>query len=167
MLERVSSPQVDFLSKHWGDVASVLSLAAAVWAALLAKGAKEVAEQVRSRISNLDTMGDLSASITIVHEIMRLQRTQAWDILWDILLDRYTILQSHLIRSGEGAALTESQRTSVRTAIAQFRMMVEEIERARTSEEKGRLDTAKFNRLAQSQIDTLERTKISLRSAGA
>jgi hypothetical protein len=91
----------------------------AIWFAWRAKTA---AEQVRDQISCLDTIAELSAAITIIEEIMRLQRTQAWEIVWDIVLDRYATLQSHLSRSKGGAGLTEAHRASIQTAILRFRI---------------------------------------------
>jgi hypothetical protein len=92
--------------------------------------AREAANEVRDQISRFDTMAELSAAITIIEEIMRLQRTQAWEIVWDIVLDRYATLLSHLARSKGGGGLTEAHRTSIQTAIARFRIMVEVIEKA-------------------------------------
>jgi hypothetical protein len=84
---------VEFLAKHWGDLAGALGFAFTIWLAFQAKTAAEqardAAQQVRERISALDTIGELSTAITILQEIMRLQRTNAWDTVWDIVLDRY------------------------------------------------------------------------------
>ncbi|MGA3190861.1 MAG: hypothetical protein ABSF22_27505, partial [Bryobacteraceae bacterium] len=86
---------MDFIAKHWGDLASVAGVALTVWIAWLAKTAAEqardAAEEVRDQISRFDTVAELSAAITIIEEIMRLQRTQAWEIVWDIVLERHSI----------------------------------------------------------------------------
>src|SRR5579864_269403 len=151
---------MDFLTKHWGDLASVLGFALTIWFAWSAKTAaeqaREAANEVRDQISRFDTMAELSAAITIIEEIMRLQRTQAWEIVWDIVLDRYATLLSHLARSKGGGGLTEAHRTSIQTAIARFRIMVEVIEKARTEQEQGQLVTAVLNRKASEQVGALE-----------
>jgi hypothetical protein len=69
----------EFFGKHWGDLASVLSLFIAAWAAVKAKTAaaqaRSAVKQVKERISSLDTVAEISTAITIMQEIMRLQRT--------------------------------------------------------------------------------------------
>jgi hypothetical protein len=97
---------------------------------------------------------------------MRLQRTQAWEIVWDIVLDRYATLQSHLSRSKGGAGLSEAHRTSIQTAIARFRIMVEGIEKARTEQEQEQLVTAVLNRKASEQASVLESIRMAVRKAG-
>jgi inorganic triphosphatase YgiF len=161
---------MDFFRKHWGDLASVLGFALTIWFAWSAKNAAEqardAANDVRDQISRFDTIADLSAAITIIEEIMRLQRTQAWEIVWDIVLDRYATLQSHLSRSKGGAGLTEAHRTSIQTAIARFRIMVEGIEKARTEQEQEQLVTAVLNRKASEQASVLESIRTAVKKAG-
>ena len=125
-----------FFTKHWGDLASVLGLALTLVAAWFAWRAKTAAEQVRDQISRFDTVAELSAAITVIEEIMRLQRTQAWEIVWDIVLDRHAILRGHLARSQAGIE-SEALRAGVRGALGNFRIMVDKIERARTEPEGG------------------------------
>lgn len=161
---------MDFFTKHWGDLASLLGFALTIWFAWSAKTAAEqaraAANEVRDQISRFDTMAELSAAITIIEEIMRLQRTQAWEIVWDIVLDRYATLQSHLSRSKGGAGLTEAHRTSIQTAILRFRIMVEGVERARTDQEKEQLNTAVLNRDASAQAAVLESIRTAVKKAG-
>jgi hypothetical protein len=154
-----------FFTKHWGDLASVLGLALTLVAAWFAWRAKTAAEQVRDQISRFDTVAELSAAITVIEEIMRLQRTQAWEIVWDIVLDRHAILRGHLVRSQAGIG-SESQRAFVEGAIDQFRVMILEIERARTTPQQSKLDTAAFNRILSDQIEVLEKVKIGVKKAG-
>ena len=162
---------LEFIGKHWGDLASLLGLALTIWFSFQAKTAAErardSAQQVKERISTLDTVGDLSTAITMMHEIMRLQRTQAWDVVWDIVLERYAIIQSHLVRSGEGLGLTEPHRASIRLAVGQFRIIMGDIERARTSEQREQLDTVKFNRIVLDHAAALEKIRTLVRAAGA
>jgi hypothetical protein len=161
---------MDFIEKHWGDIASVLGFSLTIWFAWRAKTAAEqardAAEEVREQISRLDTIAELSAAISVIEEIMRLQRTQAWEIVWDIVLDRYATLQSHLSRSAGGAGLTEVHRTAIQSAIARFRIMVEGIEKARTEQEQEQLVTAVLNRKASEQAGVLESIRMAIKKAG-
>jgi uncharacterized alpha-E superfamily protein len=86
----------------------VVGLALTLLAIWFAWRAKAAAEQVRDQISRFDTIAELSAAITVIEEIRRLQRTQAWEIVWDIVLDRHAIFagasgalhRSHACRQG-------------------------------------------------------------------
>jgi hypothetical protein len=160
---------MDFLTRHWGDMASALGFALTIWFAWSAKTAAEqaraAANEVRDRISRFDTLAELSAAITIIEEIMRLQRTQAWVIVWDIVLDRHAVLRSHLVRSQAGIE-SEALRASVRDAIGHFRIMVGEIESARTAPQQSKLNTAAFNQRLSDQVEVLERVRIGVKKAG-
>ena len=160
---------MDFIEKHWGDLASVLGFALTIWFAWRAKTAAEqardAADEVRDQISRFDTVAELSAAITIIEEIMRLQRTQAWETVWDIILDRHSILRGHLVRSQAGIA-NEFQRASIRDAVGHFRIMVAEIERARTEPAQSKLDTVAFNQRLSDQIEMLEKVRIDVKKAG-
>jgi hypothetical protein len=160
---------MDFIRKHWGDLASVLGFALTIWfawrASTAAEQARDAAEEVRDQLSRFDTIAELSAAITIIEEIMRLQRTQAWEIVWDIVLERHSSLRQHLVRSQAGIA-SERQRAFVEAALEQFAFMTPEIEHARTEPERSKLDTAAFNRILSNQKDMLEKVKIGVRKAG-
>jgi hypothetical protein len=82
------------------------------------------------------------------------------------VLDRHTILRGHLVRSQAGIG-SVAQRAFVDGAIDQFRLMILDIERARTEPQQSRLDTAAFNRVLSEQIAMLEKVKIGVRSARA
>jgi hypothetical protein len=160
---------MDFIRKHWGDLASVLGFALTIWfawrASTAAEQARDAAEEVRDQLSRFDTIAELSAAITIIEEIMRLQRTQAWGIVWDIVLDRHSILRGHLVRSQAGID-SERLRASVQDAIGHFRIMIWEIERARTRPQQSKLDTAAFNERLADQVEVLERVRIDVKRAG-
>jgi hypothetical protein len=160
---------VNFIERHWGDIASVLGFALTIWFAWQAKTAAEQARQaaneVRDQISRFDTIAEVSAAITIIEEIMRLQRTQAWEIVWDIVLDRHAILRGHLVRSQSGIE-SEALRAAIRDTVGHFRIMVGEIERARTQPQQSKLDTAAFNQRLSDQIEVLEKIRIDVKKAG-
>lgn len=60
---------MDFLTKHWGDLASVPGFALTIWFAWSAKTAAEqaraAANEVRDKISRFDTVAELSAASRI------------------------------------------------------------------------------------------------------
>jgi hypothetical protein len=112
---------VDFLAKHWGDLASFVGLAVTIWFAFRAKSAAEqardAAQQVKDRISSLDTVAALSAAVTTLEELKGLHRIRAWDLVFN----RYSSLRKHLVTIEAG--LTEEQRTQIGKAISQFRII--------------------------------------------
>jgi hypothetical protein len=148
----------------------VLGFAVTIWLVFRAKTAAEqardAAQQVRARISALDTIGELSAAITILNEILRLQRTNHWETVWDIVLDRYANVRRHLVRSEQGAGVGEVHQNSIRTAVAQLSIIVEEIEQARTHQQQDQLETVRFNRIISNQIDAIERALVDVKKAG-
>lgn len=162
---------MSFVRQHWGDLASLLGVILTVWFASRAKTAADqarvAAEQVRDQLSRFDTIAELSEAITIIEEIMRLQRTQAWEVVWDIVLDRYVTLQSHLARTREGVGIGEEHRLVLQAAIRGFRIMVMGIEKARTELEKEQLDTAALNRYASEQAEALEKIRVAMKKVGA
>jgi hypothetical protein len=116
-----------------------LGFAFTIWVAFQAKTAAEqardAAPEVRKSISALDTVGDLSTAITI-----------------------------HLVRSEHGVGVTETQQYSIRTAIDQLSIVVEEIEKAQTHQQQDQLETVRFNRIISNQI---ERARIDVKKAEA
>lgn len=76
---------MEFLSEHWGDIASVIGLALTVWLAARAKTAAEqardAAEQVRDQMTALDSLSEISAAIALLDELKNLQRLRVWDLL--------------------------------------------------------------------------------------
>ena len=157
----------DVLATHWGDVASLAGLALTIWAVLKAKKAAEqardAAQQVKERIAGLDTLSDVSAAITIMDEIKRLQRLRAWPLV----LDRYSVLRRHLVRIEQlNAGLTEEQRTQIARSIAQFRIIEAKVERATVTDQLAQIDSAAFNRTISDRIDELEGIMTAIKQAG-
>jgi hypothetical protein len=76
-----------------------------------------------------------------LHEIIRLQRLDAPNIPWDIVLERYASSREGLVRCAESLDVPDTQRQSLGEAIALVSIMIEDIERARAEENSGRLDS--------------------------
>ena len=84
-----------------------------------------------------------------------------------IVLDRYTNVRGHLVRSEQGPGVRDLHQDSIRTAIAQLSIIVEEIENARTHQQQDHLETVRFNRIISNQIDAIERARIDVKKAEA
>jgi hypothetical protein len=160
---------LDFFARHWGDLAGVLGLALTIWFAFQAKTAAEqardAANAARGRIFSLDTIKELTTAKMALNEIIRLQRLNARDVPWDIVLERYGSARDSLIRCAEGLGVPDAQRQSIGEAIALLGIMVVDIERACIEEDPGRLDTARFNHSLATRIDDLERARIAIERA--
>lgn len=156
-----------FFADRWGDLASVVGLAIAIWASLSAKNAAEQARdaacQVKDRIATLDTLADVSAALAIMEEIKRLQRAGALQIA----LDRYSTLRRHLVRIEQiSPALTVLQREEVARSIAQLRTVEAKVERA-ISAGNATLNLAQVNSVVSREIDRMEHVMIVIKQAGS
>jgi len=160
---------LDFLAKHWGDLAGVLGLALTIWFAFQAKTAAEqardAAEAAKSRIFSLDTIKDLTSAKMALNEIIRLQRLNVGSVPWEIVLERYGSARESLVRCGEAPGVPEVQRQSIGEAIVLLRIMVVEIEEAWAAEDPARLNTLRFNHSLSTQMDDLERARIAIEKA--
>jgi hypothetical protein len=160
---------LDFLARHWGDLASIVGLAFAIYLAHQAKNAAEqardAARAARDRIFSLDAISELTAAKMALNEIIRLQRLNARSVPWDIVLERYGSARDSLVRCAEGLGVPDEQRQSIGEAIVLLRIMEVNIERACIEEDPGRLDTARFNQSLSAQMDDLERARIAIERA--
>jgi hypothetical protein len=157
----------EFLKDHWGDLASVLGLAITIWltwrAKKAAEQARDAAQQVKARISNLDMLADISAAVATLDEIKRLQRLAAWDVA----LDRYTVVRKHLVRVEQmKQGLTELQLQDIGKAIRQFRIIEAKVEREKANPAQEPIDPAKLNGIVADQGDILEKLMIAIKQAG-
>ena len=158
-----------FFAKHWGDLAGALGLAYTIWLAWKAKTAAEqardAANAAKERIFSLDTISELTAAKMALSEIIRLQRLNARNIPWDIVLERYGSARGSLVRCAEGLGVPDAQRQSIGEAIALLRIMVVDIEKACIDDNPGRLNTVRFNHSLSIQMDDLERARIAIERA--
>jgi hypothetical protein len=159
---------VDFLNKHWGDLASVVGLAVTLYAAAMATRAAAAAQEVKERLSSLDTLADIGSAIDILHEIMRLQRREEWGpVAWNAALDRYSTVRVNLTRSKEAGRLTGEQRKTIEIALQHFRIIMSEIEKATTEDGRQQLDTARFNTVIAREVEHLEAARMAIKKAEA
>lgn len=59
---------------------------------------------------SLDTIKKLTAAKMALNEIIRLQRLNARNVPWDIVLERYGSARNSLARCAEGVGIPEEQR---------------------------------------------------------
>jgi hypothetical protein len=82
---------LDFLAKHWGDLAGVLGLALTIWFSFQAKAAAEqardAARMARDRIFSLDVISELTTARSTLMEIVRLQRLDVRNIPWGTVFE--------------------------------------------------------------------------------
>ena len=121
-----------------GSAASVLGLFATVLGFLItiwnvrrsrtaAEQARAAATTVQRELSRLDAIADVSAAITTMEEIKRLQRQLAWSIL----PDRYSSLRKHLITiKAAFIGLSDHQRSVLQNAIQHFASIEDHIEKS-------------------------------------
>jgi hypothetical protein len=100
-----------------------------------------------------------------LNEIIRLQRLNALNVPWDIVLERYGSARDSLVRCAEGLGVPEAQRQSIGEAIALLSIMIVEIETAWIEEDPGRLNTVGLNQNLSAQMDELERARIAIERA--
>ena len=105
---------MNFIEKHWGDVASVLGFALTIWFAWQAKTAAEqardAADEVRDRLSTFDT---IARAVGGDYDYRR-DHAPATDAgvggCLDIVLERHSALRQHLVRSQPGIRSEREKR---------------------------------------------------------
>jgi hypothetical protein len=160
---------LDFLAKHWGDLAGVLGLALTIWFAFQAKTAAEqardAAEAARGRIFSLDAISELTAARLTLVDIIGLQRLDLGEIVWPIVLERYERARLSLVRCDLAPGVPEAQREAIIMAVGILRSIVGDIETARIDQSQGQLDIVRINRFLSIQVDELERARIAIERA--
>ncbi len=164
----LSSTFVNFVEKHWGDLASVIGFAFTIYTLLRTKQAAEAAKQaafeIRERLIRELTVADFATVLATIEETKRLHRLQAWELS----LDRYSLLRRLLVSIQESSpALKEEHRSVIAGVIQQFRTMEETIERARHKKTQADLDPVRLNNIAGRALDDLNGIMISIRQAGS
>jgi hypothetical protein len=88
--------------------------------------AEEAATAMRNSIRLLDTIIDFSAAISLLEEIKRLHRAQAWNAL----PDRYAALRKLLISVRKGVDLREDQESMAQGTITNLATIETQVEKA-------------------------------------
>lgn len=156
--------------QRWGDFASVAGLivsvigfAFTIWGILRAKNAaqraKEEARKVGETISKFDTMMELSEVITIMEEVKRLHRINAWVIL----PDRYSVLKRKLITIRSASSdISDEHRASLQGVIQNINEIEKKVERVLFTPDSSP-NVVQMNEIVSEQLDTVNETLASLR----
>lgn len=160
-----------FTDPNYGSAASVLGVILSVagftvtiWNIQRSKRAadlaRKAAESAREEIRRTNTIADFSSAISIIEEIRRLQREQAWRAL----PDRYTSLIRILLAvlSSE-LNLNDEEKNAIRTAIQHFRTIEYRIDEL-LQDDGAVLNIAKINAVLMLQISRIIPILESLKS---
>lgn len=162
----MASAIVGFVETHWGDIASVAGFIFAIYTLLRIKSAaeqaKQVAIEIRERLTRVNSVAEFAAALEIIEEIKRLHRVKAWEIS----LDRYSAVRRLLVSIQETSSkISEDQRAVLASSIALFRIMEQTVERARSKSPQADPDLARLNKSASKILDDLNSVMISIRQA--
>jgi len=159
------------IKDHWGDLASVagalisivgfiVTIIAVLFSRSAAQRAEAAAREVKAEIVRSDTIMELSAVITIMEEIKRLHRVNAWAIL----PDRYSSVKRLLIsiRASSPSIPTE-HRESLLAAVQHFSTMEKQVERFLASPIGTAPNQAKLNEVVSLQLDRVNDTLGAIR----
>lgn len=153
-----------FLSgSGWGDLASLAGLAIALIGFALtlygisksrsaAESAENAAQEAKNAILRTETISKFSSAVTVMEEVKRLHRAEAWEIM----PDRYSYLRKSLISIlSTHSDLTKDQKTLIQSAVIQFRELESSVE-TYLSNRKSAPNSAKLNKIVTTQIDKLD-----------
>jgi hypothetical protein len=156
---------------EWGDLASVADLFLSIFGFALtifgvwrskksAQRAEEAVERMRKVILRSDTIADFSAVLTVMEEIKRLHRVNAWHLL----PDRYSLLRRKLVTiRTANAGFSEEHQTALQSAVQHFTSIEQRVERSLASN-TAPPNAAKLNQIVSAQIDRLEEVLTTLKA---
>lgn len=147
----------------WGDVASIFGLVLGIFgfgftlygvakSRTAAESANDAAQDAKSAIVRAETISSFSSAVTVMEEVKRLHRAEAWEIM----PDRYSYLRKALISIlSNNSDLSEDHKTLLQSAIVQFRELENSVETYLVNK-KISPNSAKFNKIVTTQIDKLD-----------
>ena len=163
MLEFIANNHLGDLASIAGVVISIIGFIIAIWNILRSKSAAEraqkAAEETHGAIRKYETVSEISAAVTKMDEIKRLQR--AGNI--EHLPDRYADLRKILITVRSLAPeLTDGQQTIIQEALTTLTSVEAHIDKCNA---KGLpLNIAKINKLISQDEDALQAVLVDLRN---
>ena len=151
---------VDYGLGDWASIVGVLLTVIgfgitifSVWKSQsAAEKAQEAVQRVREDILRTDAVAEFSTALSIMDEIKRLQRYDAWPIV----PDRYSALRKSLISIKSTCPnMSENHKELVQDAITSLRKIEEKIE-LESKEKEFIIDVAKYNKILSKQLDSLQ-----------
>jgi hypothetical protein len=157
------SPEASVVGNWLSLLLTILGFSWTIWTARksrqaaeqAAKAAREALESVRK----LDTIQGLSQAISMLEEIKRLHRQQAWTIL----PDRYNAIRRLLVElRSTNPQFTDEQTERIQEAIVQFSAMEVIVDKMQLPETKPP-DVGRMNRFITQQMDRLVELLVEVR----
>jgi len=125
-----------------------------------AEAVQDSIRNVREDVLRVNTIAEFSAALSVMDEIKRLHRQQAWQIL----PDRYAYLRKALITIKTSYSdLEEEHKIALQGAIQIFSGVEKQVENA-LAKNLSSLDVPKLNRLISKQIDSLQEVLIKIQN---
>ena len=116
------------------------------------ESASLAAKDAKNAILHTETIYNFSSAVTMMEEVKRLHRAEAWEVL----PDRYSYLRKSLISIlSTHKELSPEHRTLIQSAVVQFRELESSIEVYLTNK-KTLPNSAKLNKIVTNQIDKLD-----------
>jgi len=117
-----------------------------------AERASAAAQETKKAILTTQTISNFASVVSVMEEVKRLHRAEAWEIV----PDRYSYLRKTLLSIiNTHDDLSDEHKRQLRSAVAQFRELEASVERY-LSKRKTAPDSAKLNKIVTDQIDRLE-----------
>lgn len=126
-----------------------------------AKRAEAAANDAVGKIKLFDSVSGFSSALSILEEIKRLHRKDAWEVV----LDRYAALKRILVEVRvSNTTLSENQNKSVQRAITHLSAMEEAVESELAKKEKPQ-EVAKFNAILSKDIEGIQEVLADIKAA--
>lgn len=125
-----------------------------------AESASTAAKEAKDAILRTETISNFSSAVTVMEEVKRLHRAEAWEIM----PDRYSFLRKSLISiMSTHDDLTDEHRTLIQSAVVQFRELESSVE-TYLANKKSSPNSAKLNKIVTAQIDKLDEVLNKIKS---
>lgn len=120
---------------------------------------RDAVKKVREDVLRVKTVAEFTAALSVMDEIKRLHREQAWQIL----PDRYAHLRKALITIKTSYSdFEEEHKRALQGAIQIFSGIEKQVENALAKDLGSSLDVPKLNRLVSEKIDSLQEVLIKI-----
>ncbi|MBI3467930.1 MAG: hypothetical protein HY000_33400 [Planctomycetes bacterium] len=150
---------MDFLASHWGDLASVVSLAITLWLLVRTKRIARAVEEARAAIQRNRSVADLSEAVSVIEEILRMQRaigSPRADANLAMLVERYRRARHLLVTLRPGHQWRTADIKAIESAKKQMASLEDQVERAFSAGTT--VDLGGFTTSIKSLLDGLRET---------
>ena len=157
------TPEASVVANWTALILTLLGFGWTIWTAQKSRQAAEQAAQAArdalESIRKLDTIQGLAKAISIMEEIKRLHRHEAWNVL----PDRYNTVRILLVElRSTNPKFTDEQNEKIQKAVTQFAAMEATVEKMRLPDNKPP-DVGRMNRFITQQMDSLVELLVEVR----